>query len=129
MKVIGAGLGRTGTMSLKFALEHLDFGPCYHMIEFMAHIPEHLPLWTNVIEGHPDWDAVFDGYASTVDYPGCTYWWQLVAKWPEAKVILTLRDPDSWFESAHETVLSSRMRLMGSTIVGCSARASRRVSI
>lgn len=112
MKVIGAGLGRTGTMSLKFALEHLDFGPCYHMIEFMAHIPEHLPLWTNVIEGHPDWDAVFDGYASTVDYPGCTYWRQLVAKWPEAKVILTLRDPDSWFESAHETVLSSRMRNM-----------------
>ncbi len=95
MKVIGAGLGRTGTMSLKFALEHLGFGPCYHMIEFMAHIPEHLPLWQGVIEGRPDWDAVFDGYVSTVDYPGCTYWRELVAKWPEAKVILTLRDPDS----------------------------------
>jgi hypothetical protein len=112
LKVIGAGLGRTGTMSLKFALEHIGFGPCYHMIEFMAHIPEHLPKWQGVIEGRPDWDAVFEGYASSVDYPGCTYWRELVAKWPEAKVILTLRDPDSWFESAHETVLSSRMRNM-----------------
>jgi hypothetical protein len=112
LKVVGAGLGRTGTMSLKFALEHIGFGPCYHMIEFMAHIPEHLPKWLDVIDGCPDWDAVFDGFASTVDYPGCTYWRELVAKWPEAKVILTLRDPDSWFESAHETVLSARMRDM-----------------
>ncbi len=112
LKVIGAGLGRTGTMSLKFALEHIGFGPCYHMIEFMAHIPEHLPKWLDVIDGRPDWDAVFAGYASTVDYPGCTYWRQLVAKWPEAKVILTTRDPDSWFESASETVLSPRMRAM-----------------
>jgi len=112
MKVIGAGLGRTGTMSLKFALEHIGHGPCYHMIEFMAHIPEHLPLWQRVIEGRPDWDAAFDGYVSTVDYPGCTYWRELVAKWPEAKVILTLRDPDSWFDSANETVLSPRMRNM-----------------
>ena len=58
LKVIGAGLGRTGTMSLKFALEHIGFGPCYHMIEFMAHIPEHLPKWLDVIDGRPDWDAV-----------------------------------------------------------------------
>jgi hypothetical protein len=112
LKVIGAGLGRTGTMSLKFALEHIGFGPCYHMIEFMAHIPEHLPKWIDVIDGRPDWNAVFDGYASTVDYPGCTYWRELVARWPEAKVILTTRDPDSWFESANETVLSTRMRAM-----------------
>lgn len=110
--IIGAGLGRTGTMSLKFALEHLGFGPCYHMIEFMAHIPRDLPRWLDVIDGHPDWDAVFDGYVSTVDYPGCTYWRQLVARWPDAKVILTQRDPDSWFESANETVLSPRMRDM-----------------
>jgi hypothetical protein len=112
LKVIGAGLGRTGTMSLKFALEHIGFGPCYHMIEFMAHVPEHLPKWLDVIDGRPDWDAVFAGYASTVDYPGCTYWRELVAKWPEAKVILTTRDPDAWFESANETVLSPRMRTM-----------------
>jgi hypothetical protein len=112
LKVIGAGLGRTGTMSLKFALEHIGFGPCYHMIEFMSHIPEHLPRWLEAIEGGADWDAVFDGYASTVDYPGCTYWRELVAKWPEAKVILSVRDPDSWFESANETVLSPRMQAM-----------------
>lgn len=112
LKVIGAGLGRTGTMSLKFALEHIGFGPCYHMIEFMAHVPEQLPKWMQVIEGKPDWDDVFDGYVATVDYPGCTYWRELVAKWPEAKVILTLRNPDSWFESANSTVLSQRMRAM-----------------
>jgi hypothetical protein len=112
LKVIGAGLGRTGTMSLKFALEHIGFGPCYHMIEFMAHVPEHLPKWLDVIDGRPDWDAVFAGYVSTVDYPGCTYWRELVAEWPEAKVILTTRNPDSWFESANETVLSPRMRDM-----------------
>jgi hypothetical protein len=112
LKVIGAGLGRTGTMSLKFALEHIGFGPCYHMIEFMAHVPEHLPRWLPVLDGSPDWGRVFEGYASTVDYPGCTYWRELVAKWPDAKVILTVRDPGSWFESAHETVLSSRMRDM-----------------
>jgi hypothetical protein len=112
LKVIGAGLGRTGTMSLKFALEHIGFGPCYHMIEFMAHVPEHLPKWLDVIDGKPDWDDLFAGYVSTVDYPGCTYWRELVARWPEAKVILTLRDPDSWFESANQTVLSPRMRAM-----------------
>jgi hypothetical protein len=112
LKVIGAGLGRTGTMSLKFALEHLGFGPCYHMIEFMANVPTHLERWLPVVEGRPDWGAVFDGYTSTVDYPGCTYWRELLAKWPDAKVILSLRDPDSWFESAHETVLSARMRNM-----------------
>jgi hypothetical protein len=112
LKVIGAGLGRTGTMSLKFALEHVGFGPCYHMIEFMAHVPDHLPKWLDVIDGKPDWEAVFGGYVSTVDYPGCTYWRELVAKWPEAKVILTTRDPDAWFESANETVLSPRMRNM-----------------
>lgn len=112
MKVIGAGLGRTGTLSLKFALEHIGFGPCYHMVEFFAHLPAHLPLWLDAIEGRPDWDALFAGYASSVDYPGCTYWRELVAHWPEAKVILTVRDPDSWFESASTTVLSQRSRAM-----------------
>jgi len=112
VEVIGAGLGRTGTLSLKFALERIGFGPCYHMAEFMGHVPEHLPAWLEAIEGRADWDAVFDGYVATVDYPGCTYWRELIAKWPEAKVILTIRDPDAWFESANSTVLSQRMRNM-----------------
>jgi hypothetical protein len=110
LKVIGAGLGRTGTLSLKFALEHIGFGPCYHMVEFFAHLPQHLPLWLDAVDGKPDWPAIFAGYASSVDYPGCTYWRELVAQWPEAKVILTVRDPDSWFESASTTVLSDRSR-------------------
>lgn len=112
MKVIGAGLGRTGTLSLKFALEHIGLGPCYHMVEFFAHLPRHLPLWLDAVDGGPDWAAIFEGYASTVDYPGCTYWRELIAQWPEAKVILTVRDPDSWFESAVSTVLSTRSQKM-----------------
>jgi hypothetical protein len=109
LKVIGAGLGRTGTLSLKFALEHLGFGPCYHMVEAMASMPTALPKWLDVIDGRPDWDAVFEGYAATVDHPGCQYWREIAAHFPDAKVILTVRDPESWFRSANATILSPGM--------------------
>lgn len=110
LKVIGAGLGRTGTLSLKFALEYLGYGPCHHMAEFFANMPDQLPKWLDVVNGRPDWDAVFDGYQSCVDYPGCTYWPALAAHWPDAKIILSLRDPESWFASASETIMSPDMR-------------------
>src|SRR5918998_1221530 len=72
--VIGAGFGRTGTASLKVALEHLGLGPCHHMFEVVAH-PELLPRWERVVAGEDvDWDEVLEGYRSTVDWPGCTYW-------------------------------------------------------
>ncbi|MGZ3173152.1 MAG: sulfotransferase family protein [Croceibacterium sp.] len=118
MQVIGAGLGRTGTMSLKFALEHLGFGPCYHMSEVMAGGRRNVPLWLDVIAGKPDWDSIFDGFASTTDYPACTYWRELAEYYPEAKVLLTIRDPDSWFDSVSETIFSPRMQgsLVGSPI-------------
>ena len=112
LEVIGAGLGRTGTLSLKLALEHLGFDRCYHMSEMIAQIRSHLPLWIDSAKGNPQWDAIFAGYRSSTDYPGCMFWRELVAKYPDAKVILTTRDPDKWFESASETVFSDRHRRM-----------------
>ena len=110
VKVIGAGLGRTATFSLKFALEHLGFGPCYHMAEVFAGSRRNVPLWLDVMRGKPDWDAVFAGFQSTTDYPACTYWRELSAFYPDAKVILTVRDADSWFDSVSETIFSPKMQ-------------------
>ena len=74
LEVIGAGFGRTGTLSLKAALERLEFGPCYHMME-VAQNPRHAREWDRVADGSRDrWDDLFDGYAATVDWPACRYW-------------------------------------------------------
>src|SRR4051812_1473786 len=92
IRVIGAGFGRTGTLSLKAALEMLGFGPCYHMSEVFAH-PEHFALWTAAWRGQPiDWDALFHGYQATVDWPGCAFYQQLMRQYPDAKVLLSVRD-------------------------------------
>jgi hypothetical protein len=110
LKVIGAGLGRTATFSLKFALEHLGFGPCHHMSEVFADGRRQVPLWLDAAAGRPAWDAIYDGFQSTSDYPGCTYWRELASHYPDAKVVLTVRDPDSWFESVNETIFSEGMQ-------------------
>lgn len=104
LSVIGAGFGRTGTLSLKHALERLGLGPCYHMEEVIKR-PERFGAWTAAVTSDtPDWDGLFEGYGATVDWPAATYWRQLAAHYPEAKVILSLRDPDSWFESTQNTI-------------------------
>ena len=104
LRVIGAGFGRTGTLSLKVALEQLGFGPCYHMAEVFAH-PEHVALWQAIGEGHPaDWDALFGGYQAAVDLPASEYYEQLLHAYPQAKVVLTVRDPQQWYESARSTI-------------------------
>ncbi len=110
LKIIGAGLGRTGTLSLKLALEHLGFGPCYHAMELAASLRRALPMWNEAIRGTPDWAAIFDGYAATTDYPGCCFWRELASFYPEAKVILTVRDPDEWFDSVSATIFSSERK-------------------
>lgn len=110
LQVIGAGLGRTGTLSLKLALEHLGFGPCYHMTEVMAGARRNTPLWVAAAEGRPDWDAIFAGYGSTTDYPGCTYWRELADHYPQAKVVLSTRDAGKWFDSVSQTIFSPQMR-------------------
>ena len=108
LQVIGAGFGRTGTMSLKVALEQLGFSPCYHMVEVFAH-PEHIALWQAIGDGAPaDWEAVFGGYRAAVDAPTCEYYEPLMQAYPQAKVVLTVRDPEQWYESASSTIFRAR---------------------
>ncbi|MCX2730268.1 sulfotransferase family protein [Saccharopolyspora sp. NFXS83] len=103
VKIIGAGFGRTGTASIKSALEHLGFGPCYHMFEVIAE-PERMQDWARALDGPVDWDQVLGGYESTVDWPGCTFWRELMAAYPDAKVLLTTRDPERWYDSTYNTI-------------------------
>lgn len=105
LQVIGAGFGRTGTMSLKLALEQLGFGPCHHMVEVFAH-PESLPLWSEAADGRADWDRIFKGYRAAVDWPTATFYEELATHYPGAKVILTERDPESWFKSTQATIFA-----------------------
>ena len=105
LKVIGSGLGRTGTMSTKLALEQLGFGPCHHMVEMFIH-PETVPLWIDAGNGNGDWDAMFEGYSAMVDHPGCAYWRELADHYPDAKVLHTVRDPDKWFDSTQATIFN-----------------------
>jgi hypothetical protein len=104
VKVIGAGFGRTGTMSLKVALETLGFDPCYHMTEVFAH-PEHTGFWISAWRGEPaDWDGVLGGYEAAVDWPACSFYEDLMERHPAAKVILSVRDPERWYESVRNTI-------------------------
>ncbi|HEX4260305.1 MAG TPA: sulfotransferase [Acetobacteraceae bacterium] len=114
LTVIGAGFGRTGTKSLKDALEQLGLGPCYHMIEVLQN-PGFAEHWLRADAGAAmDWDAVFGGYASTTDWPACDHWRALADHYPDAKVILTTRDPEGWFASTQNTIFSSlNTRLAG----------------
>lgn len=105
LRVIGSGLGRTGTLSLKLALEQLGFGPCHHMREVLDH-PESVPLWIDAFEGRPDWKAIFEGYNSTVDVPGSRFWRELSEYYPDAKVLHSVRDPDAWFDSTQQSVFA-----------------------
>jgi hypothetical protein len=107
LKVIGAGFGRTGTHALKLALEMVGFGPCYHMTELMAH-PEYVPLWQAAADGEDvDWDTIFSGYQATVDWPAAYFWRELSAHYPEAKVLLSVRDPESWYKSFYSTIYTA----------------------
>jgi len=104
LKIIGAGFGRTGTNSLKIALEELGFEKCYHMIEVIKN-PSHMSQWTNIIEGgDADWESLFDGYQAAVDWPASAYYKELTLAYPDAKVILSVRDPERWYESVVSTI-------------------------
>jgi hypothetical protein len=106
LKVIGAGFGRTGTLSLKAALDELGLGPCYHMVEVNAR-PEHDAMWLALARGEAsDWRPMLKGYASTVDWPTTYFWKDLAAANPDAKIILTVRDPEAWYRSAAATIFA-----------------------
>jgi len=111
IKVIGAGLPRTGTLSTKAALERLGFGPCYHMSEVFLN--GHVDRWLPAAEGKAlDWDQVLAGYRSTVDWPASFFWREQAAAYPDAKVLLTVRDPARWYAS-FRMLTDQRQELQG----------------
>lgn len=104
LRVVGAGFGRTGTLSTKTALEQLGFTRCYHMLEVGLH-PDHPAAWRRAASGGPvDWASLFDAYQATVDWPACAFWPELIAAFPDAKVLLTVRDPADWCASFRDTI-------------------------
>ncbi len=128
LSVIGAGFGRTGTLSMKLALETLGLGPCHHMREAMAN-PGQTALWRAAARGEvADWDEAFAGYASALDWPAAYFWRQLSAHYPDAKILLTVRSAESWYESMSNTILkflesstdpdSVGLRLIGEGVFG-----------
>ena len=104
MKVIGAGLGGTGTLQAKAALDVLGFGPCYQVAEVAKH-PEHSELWLAVADGAPiSWQAIFGSYESCVDFPACVFYADLLEVYPDAKVLLTVRDPERSYDRVRDTI-------------------------
>lgn len=112
MKVLGVGFGRSGTMSLKQALEDLGAGPCLHMIDLIRN-NDLIPPWhAAAIDGNVDFDRMFDGFEATIDWPGCTYWKDLIEYYPNAQVLLNYRDFDGWYKSVKNTIVAVRKASM-----------------
>lgn len=108
MKVIGVGFGRTGTMSLKVALEELGAGPCLHSLESLSAV-KGASHWEQAANGEPiDWHSALDGWGASVDWLGARFYREMLQAWPEAKVILSVRDPDAWYESCHASLRATR---------------------
>jgi hypothetical protein len=104
LNVIGAGVGRTGTYSLKLALTELGLGSCHHMEEVMKAAPTQIPLWLAAANGNPDWPTIYQGFHSAVDWPTARFFRELNQTYPDAKFILTTRDPDTWAQSFGATI-------------------------
>jgi hypothetical protein len=103
MKLIGAGLPRTGTLSLKVALEVLGMGPCYHMVNVLGDL-DLVPAWRRALDGDGQWDEIFEGFEATVDWPGSYFFGQLIDVYPDAKVLLSVRDGHAWARSMRDTI-------------------------
>jgi hypothetical protein len=107
LRLVGAGLGRTGTTSLKIALERLLGAPCHHMMELFGH-PEQVPVWHAAVRGEiPDWPRLLAGYAAAVDWPSAAFWPELAAAFPDAVILLSEREPASWWKSASDTIFQA----------------------
>lgn len=114
LKIVGAGVGRTGTTSLKQALERLLNGPCYHMFEVIQNHPEHVPQWQAAAEGNmPDWNKLMAGYVAAVDWPVAAFWQELAEANPDAPILLSVRDADSWWTSASNTIFPTTLQAEG----------------
>jgi hypothetical protein len=104
LNVIGAGVGRTGTYSLKLAINQLGLGPCHHMEEVLHNMPAQVPLWFAAASGQADWSTIYSGYKSAVDWPTACFFSELAREFPEAKIVLTQRDPERWADSFGATI-------------------------
>lgn len=111
MKVIGVGFGRTGTMSLKAALEQLGAGPCFHMIELLMgeRKERDVAQWVKVAEGTQDWHEVFDGWEATVDWPAAARWREICDAFPDAAVLLNVREFEGWYRSMANTIRAAKL--------------------
>jgi hypothetical protein len=107
MRLIGAGLPRTGTLTQKVALEMLGLGPTYHMVDVLANLDQ-AALWERALHGEAPWDEIFGGFQSTVDWPGGYFYQELMEAHPDAKVLLSVRDPEQWERSMRQTVWAVR---------------------
>ena len=115
LRIIGAGFPRTGTLSLKAALEQLGYGRCHHMADMMFS-PKQVKIWHDISEGEaPDWDKVYQGYQACVDFPSSLYFRELAETYPDAKVILTVRPPSDWYSSMKDTLRLSLPSKMGTS--------------
>ncbi len=106
LKVISAGFGRTGTLSLKLALAELGFGPCHHMTEVLDNGAVQVPLWNAALAGQPDFASIYRGYNSAVDWPTAAFWRELSVAYPDAKIVLSSRSAESWYDSISPTILA-----------------------
>ncbi len=119
VELIGAGLPRTGTLTQKVALEMLGVGPCYHWVDILADLDGQVPLWDGAMDGSVEPATILEGYRSTADWPGGHFYRQLMDAYPEAKVLLSVRDPERWERSFRETIVDmcygeSLIRLLSS---------------
>jgi len=122
LKVIGAGFGRTGTASTKAALERLGYSKCHHMHEVLSNAKQ-IDAWHRISQGEgPDWDAVFDSFEASVDFPSAGYWEELADYFPDAKIVLTTRSFESWYESASDTIYAVTTGIRGWLLIVPRAR-------
>jgi hypothetical protein len=103
MKLVGAGLPRTATLTQKISLEMLGFGPCYHMANILSDLSL-MPRWVDAFEGKADWTTTFDGFQATVDWPGAFFYRELMDVYPDARVLLSVRDGAAWARSMRDTI-------------------------
>jgi hypothetical protein len=123
MKVIGAGLPRTGTLSQKVALEMLGLGPCYHMVNVLGDL-DHVAVWERALSGEAELTDVLAGFEASVDWPAAFFYSELMTVFPDAKVVLSVRDPEAWVRSMRETIWGA---LYGDSILNDLSRARARV--
>ena len=104
VNIIGVGVGRTGTYSLRLAINQLGYGPCHHMEEVMKNLDVQVPLWSEAVKGNMNWDAIYEGFNSAVDWPTAGFFRELIKEYPTAKFILTERSPENWADSFGSTI-------------------------